>query len=688
MSSLLLPGLAAENIDPLRGFSAAETVKQRELEERYRSLTPGSERFRELLETLTRAPHPAGSAANRAVADVIANTMAKAGLEVERYPYEIYLPLHDQASASVALVTPERLPLNAMENVHPADPYSAHPDLHGGWNAYSASGEVTAPVVYANHARREDFEQLAEMGVEVAGKIVIARYGGNFRGYKEKYAADAGAVGLVIYSDPRDGGYRSGLEWPEGRHLDSSTIQRGSILTLPWTGDPLTPFEPAIPEGDPQRLDVGDVDLPTIPVTPLPWGSAREILERMQGLPAPRDWQGALPFTYRLTGGEELTVRLAVDQPHGMVTVENVVGFLRGRSAPDEWAVLGSHYDAWEFGAVDPNAGTAMLLLVAEALGQLASDGWQPERSIAIAHWDAEEFGIIGSAEWVEQFRDTLTSGGVLYLNADGAVSGGRVSSSAAPPVKQAIIDAMAVTATPSGESFQERWERQNGRELGLESFGNLGGGSDHVAFTTHIAMPAAGINVSSSAPIYHSAYDNFAWYEKHADTTFEHGPALARLDGTLALRFANATLIPYDLTAYAEDLDRHTRALEKQAGREFTDLRRAADRLRRATQATARKLAATLERPLSQARAAELNRLLLEIPRTLAHDDGMGFGPWYRSLWASPDPTSGYASWMLPGIRWALDQGTGVDTEEARLVRALDEMTARVRELNRRAGP
>ena len=422
----------AESPSTFDGFGVHASRRQNDLERRFLAL-PSSSACRAKLERITRDPHPSGSPANAAVAEYLAETMAAAGLRVETYEYDAWMPDY-RPRITVALVRPIRLPLNTQEYILPEDPYSAHPDLTGGWNAYSASGDVTAGVVYVNYGRREDFQQLRELGVSLQGRIAVARYGGNYRGFKARYAEDAGAVGVIIYSDPANYGYRGGPVYPEGKQWSESTVQRGSIKTLPYDGDPLTPFVAAL-AGDTsgvQRLDPDQVGLPRIPVTPLAYGSATEILSRMTGAAVPADWQGGLPFAYRLEGGEALTVRLQVEQPHQLVRIVDVCGSVEGSQWPGQEVILGSHYDAWTFGAVDPNGGTAMLLTLAQSLGKLARKH-PPRRSITICHWDAEEYGIIGSTEFVEQHAERLQASTVAYINADMAVAGPNPSGSASP---------------------------------------------------------------------------------------------------------------------------------------------------------------------------------------------------------------------------------------------------------------
>ena len=689
-SLLLLLPASAQSGGPPTGF-APETAEQQRACEAQLIDEPTPEAFRAHLAELTDEPHPAGTPANDQVRAYIDSVMTAAGLSTTEYPYDLYMPSPSSAAETeVALVTPIRQPLNRQEYVLEADPFSADPALTAGWNAYAGSGEVTGEVVYANYGRRADFEALDSMGVDLEGKIVVARYGGNFRGYKAKYAEEYGAAGLLMYTDPADGGYTEGLPYPEGRYLSESMVQRGSILT-PLGGDPLTPGEPALPTGsgaDVDRLDPSEADLPEIPVTPLPYRSAAEILSRMSGAAVPDGWQGGLPFAYRVTGGSDLTVRLAVDQPKSLTRATNIVGRVRGAEHPDEWVILGSHFDAWTFGATDPNSGTAMLLSLAEALGTLADAGCRPDRSILIAHWDAEEYGILGSTEWVEQLSDSLRNGAVAYINADGAASGTRFGAAAAPSLKGPLLDAARAVSYPGAEADTTTvYDHLVARTDSASRLGNLGGGSDHVGFYTFAGVPSMEASFSSTTPVYHSAYDSFAWYRRFADSTFAHGPALTRVDGVLALRLANADVLPYDVPRYAEDLRSHVAALAERAAAQdmdppFSPLRAAVDTLATAADAFA---AARDERLASGAppNTAALNETLLSLEQAFRYADGLQFGDQFRSLYASPNPFNGYASWMLPGLRYPVETDAS-DEALAKWTRvyrdAVETLTDRVR--------
>ncbi|MFB6230313.1 MAG: M28 family peptidase [Salinibacter sp.] len=688
--TLLVVVLPARAQDTLPGFTPSHAEQQRACEAQLAD-QPQSAPFRRHLKELTDEPHPAGTPANDRVRAYIDSVMGAAGLSTTEYPYDVYMPAPESAyDTEVALVTPVRKPLNRQEFIHDEDRFSAHPDLRPAWNAYSGSGDITREVVYANYGRKKDFERLDSMGVNLDGKIVIARYGGNFRGYKAKYAEEYGAAGLLMYTDPADGGYTDGIPYPEGRYLSESMIQRGSILT-PLGGDPLTPNGPSLPVGakaDVDRLDPSEADLPEIPVTPLPHGSATEILERMAGEAVPNGWQGGLPFAYRVTGGPDLTVRLKVDQPKQLTRATNVVGTVRGTEHPNEWIILGSHFDAWTFGATDPNSGTAMLLTLAEALGSLADNGCRPDRSILIAHWDAEEYGILGSTEWVEQLEDSLQAGAVAYLNADGAVSGANFGGAAAPSLKGPLLNAARSVSYPGADDDTTSvYDHLANRTDDGDLLGNLGGGSDHVGFYTYAGVPSGSVGFSGNTPVYHSAYDNFAWYKRFADTSFVYGPALARVDGTLALRLANADVLPYDVPRYAEDLRSHVKSLAETAQAHgmdpsFAPLMKAIDTLDQAAATFVEARDARLaDGPLPD--AAAVNETLLSLEQAFQYAEGMPFGDQYRSLYASPNPFNGYASWMLPGLRYPIETDAPAATIErwtAVYRDAIETLTERVR--------
>ena len=671
------------------GYSPMRWKNQLQIEEDFLKQI-NSTSFKTHLKKLTERPHVVGSEANAEVQRYMSEVMQQAGFEVTQYPYDLYLP-NQPGSSLIEIVTPSRAVLNQKEDVIPDDPFSADPELWKGWNAFSGSGDVTAEVVYANYGRKEDFEKLKELGVDVKGKIVLARYGGNFRGFKAKFAEANGAAGLIIFTDPKDSGYTKGLVYPEGPYYNKSTIQRGSLLTTDFTGDPLTPFEPALPlDGKKKikRLDPKQAQLHTIPVTPIAYGEAEKILGQMEGKAVPQSWQGGLPFTYRLEGGSSLTVRLKVDQKINFVRAANVVGMLKGSEAPDEWIILGCHFDAWGFGATDPNSGTAMLLSLSETLGELKKQGYAPKRSILIGHWDAEEHGVIGSSEWVEQMRDQLHAKGVVYMNFDGGVSGKNFGASAAPTLKKLLIETSKMVNYPyTDQSLFEFWKKDTQNE---PSIGNLGGGSDHIAFYMHAGVPS--LSGGAGGPnLYHSNYDSFQFYEQFVDPEFQMGPMVEHMAGLMALRMANAELIPYNLNRYAADLKLHfTNATNKIKAfdpnfRGFNRTNAAISSLGVISENLSSELQSFLmEGNFSKKDLKIMNQQLIALEKSFLSEQGMYFGKWYKSLYASSDPFSGYAAWILPGLEYeiALKSSKRLEEWDGRYADAIKSLETKMKQL------
>jgi N-acetylated-alpha-linked acidic dipeptidase len=672
-----------------QGFSKGSLEKQEEIEQQFLKSVDFS-RFKTHLVAITSEPHVAGSAANERVKDYLVSTMKAAQWDVVVHPYDVYLS-KEPGESLVELVSPVRMPLNQQENIISDNPFSENPGLWKGWNAYSGSGDITAEVVYANYGTKADFERLLALGIDIKGKIVLARYGANFRGYKAKFAEAYGAAGLLIFTDPGDSGYAKGLVFPEGIYYNESSVQRGSLLTVNWTGDPLTPFEPALPvdgKTKVKRLNPEEVELPKIPVTPIPYGAAREIISRMNGKPVPAGWQGGLPYTYRIDGGPELKVRVKVEQKRGLVRANNVVGTLKGAIYPDEWIILGCHYDAWGYGSTDPNSGTAMLLSLSETLGKMAKEGKRPARSILIAHWDAEEHGVIGSAEWVEHFRDELGAKAVAYINLDAAVSGRNFGASSSPTLKKVLMESAKAVAFPdSSKTFYEVWAGAKEEP----SIGNLGGGSDHIAFYMHVGIPS--LNGGASGPtLYHTNYDDLYFYEKFADPSWKMGGAMEQLIGILSLRLANADFIPYQIGRYAQDLEGHFANAEKgvksynQNFGGFEKATQAIAEMKKSADALDQKLADRLASGNLDSRLiSSVNKDLLTLEKSFIDPKGMYFGAWYRSLYASTDPFSGYASWILPGIQYEIEMKANDKLQEwdDRYSAAITELQSRIDRIN-----
>ncbi len=566
----------AEEVDPAFGWPLAAWKQQRKLEESLLSGPPAAA-LRTWHDRFCARPHPAGTKQDQWMINELEGAFEDIGVKVERHDFWPYLPQFVSAEA-LAVDDGTPIALRIKEAPLPEDEYTTHPELLPGWNGYSGSGDVMGEVVYANYGTKADFEQLAKLGVSCAGKVVIARYGKNYRGYKAKFAEAAGAIGLVMYTDPADSGWGRGIMYPEGGWAHESSIQRGSIKTLAYPGDPLTPFEPATK--DAKRLDPDGVPLPRIPVQPMGWRAAQEIIGRMRGEAVPKGWQGGLPYAYRLTGGSKLQVRLRIEQKRAVTQTSNVLGVIRGAKHPAQKIIVGCHFDAWTFGAGDPHAGTIVLYAVAQAFAQAARSGSPPDRTLVFANWGAEEMGIIGSTEWCEANRDDLLANGVAYINLDMAAMGTKFRCSADPLLQEVVTAAtMLVTQAGADKSVHAAWTADTG---GKPKFGVLGGGSDHVGFVCHLGIPSMALGAGGSQGVsYHSGHDNLTWYRKVVGDDYAGAQMLAQVCKIVVARLANAPLIPYGLGAYGGAANEHLDALEARAkelefAATFQDLREA----------------------------------------------------------------------------------------------------------------
>ena len=465
------------------------------------------------------------------------------------------------ATTPVSAPQPARrgvLPLAVTEPNLAIDPATAHPDLDIAWNAWSGSGVAEAGVVYVNYGRREDFERLAALGIDPRGKIAIARYGGNFRGYKAKFAEAAGCVGLVIFTDPADSGFTKGKTWPDGGTWASAEcVQRGSLITLPYIGDPLTPGREAT--RDAERVPVESVELPKIPVQPIGYGAAREILSRMKGAESPKEWRGGLPCDYRIDDAG-LKLRLEVEQTRAVTPTANVVARLEGAVLPRESVIIGAHHDAWCFGAADPLAGTICMLEAARTFVDLAREGKRLDRSLVFAAWGAEEYGIFGSTEFVERDAAGLAREAVAYINLDMAAMGLKPGAAVSPTLRPAVAKALALAPDATGgATAAEIWAKDDGGAL---RFGDLGGGSDHVAFWCHAGIPSISLSAGGGeGTSYHSNYDTVAWYRAAVGVDYASARLVTGIVNATVATLADARTQHISLTAFIDDGSRAVEA-------------------------------------------------------------------------------------------------------------------------------
>ncbi len=565
------------------------------------------------------------------------------GLSVERHEFWAYLS--KPVDAGLWIVEPVESALPISESAIAGDPFALEGVPEFGFNAYAASGDVTGEVVYANQGTKEDFARLAELGVDCAGKIVIARYGGNYRGFKVKYAEDAGAAGLLIYTDPADSGYVKGIQYPEGGWQTESCIQRGSIKTTPWPGDPLTPFVEATE--DAERLDPSEVGLPTIPVQPIGWAAARAIMERMQGEFVPGGWQGGLPLAYRLTSEGGVKVRLKIDQERGLVRSANVIATLEGAVWPDEKVIIGCHHDSWGYGASDATSGMISLLESARSFAEMAKAGQRPARSIVFCGWGAEEQGIIGSVEWVEANREMLEKSAVAYINLDMASMGPQFGAGASPSLKRLIVEAarsVPQARDPQQSVYEEWFARSPDKEAeGEPTIGWLGGGSDHIGFVCHVGVASASLGGGGSpGTAYHTARDTLTWYRQVVGEDYEPALMIARMTNAVASRLANAPVPPMDVNRAKLDIARELRALAETYEEQALVLGALSDEL-------AGHIPEHDPATLTTADVIRADR------RWLAQA-GLDSRNWFKNRLVATDPTNGYGAWPLPEVRAALE--------------------------------
>lgn len=665
-----------------------------------------TDRLRDWHDLLGSEPHVAGTPGDERVVERIERAFEEMGLEVRRHEFWALLPR--PLSAVLQIVSPEPRDLILQESPLDDDRFTRHPSLDPGWNAFSGSGDAIGPVVYANYGRREDFERLASLGVPVRGSVVIARYGGNYRGFKAKFAQEAGASGLVIYTDPADAGYARGLVYPEGGYANETCIERGSLLTLPYVGDALTPFVEAT--RDAHRLEVSEIGLCTIPVQPIGYGAALEIMKRMTGAgvaeQAPtRSWQGGLPVPYRFTGGESLRLRIKVEQDREIRRSANVIGLVKGAAEPERLVVVGCHHDAWGFGASDPLAGTITLMEAARVVGEACAGGRSPRRSIAFCAWGAEEFGIIGSTEWVEGRRDVLSSDAVAYVNLDMAAMGVEFGASSSPSIRRVITRAAAEVrqARDPSRSVLEAWvgRSADAGDPGMPAFGDLGGGSDHVAFWCHVGVASAGLGAGGSlGTSYHSIYDTLEWYRRVVGEDYEPAAMITRVAAGTAWRLADEAVAPIEPHATVSSFRRHLRDISARGvsaglwsapGGARTEepvdpLGPVAEPLE-GIDAEALKTESVVRESasgwiegagsLDESERADRTGRLVATDRAWVVADGLPGRPWYRNVFAAPDRDSGYAAWMVPLLRAAVE-----DKDPAAVASALESYRGVMRSL------
>ena len=655
--------LYAQTSSILRGFTYESSIVQKKYEEAFKRLT-SPETCRRELRYLTEEPHLAGTENSYKIAQYLHKKYQEYGLDAQIYEYTVYLPY--PIEVRVEMIAPTHYLASGKEESWEWDKDSYETNIVAGYNAYSPDGDVTADLIYVNKGLPDDYQKLAEMGISVEGKIAMARYGGSYRGVKAKIAEEQGAAGLIIYSDPADDGYMKGDVYPRGPWRSADAIQRGTVKYIfQHAGDPLTPGWASTKEA--HRIPITEAtDLPRIPVAPLAYRDAEPLLRALAGPNVPRGWQGGLPFAYHIGPGLA-KVRLKVRSEHKNRSIYNVIAKLNGTKSPDQWVILGNHHDAWVYGAADPGSGTATLLEVARCLGQLAKEGYRPKRTIVFANWDAEEFGIIGSAEWAEDLKAELQQKVIAYLNVDTATTGTEFYASAVPSLKPLVKEVAQTVMDPqTHQTVYEAWRQD--QENYVPRVGNLGSGSDHSPFIGHLGIPSISMGFYGPYGVYHAMQDNFYWMERFADPTFRYHVAMAQIWGIMGLRLAEADILPFDYARYADELLSHLKALQNE-NKHSTITKDRPERLRallRKWEIIASDLHKDLAARLESGERVEtetINRSLRGLERILTSESGLPLRPWYKHLAYAPGLHSGYAAAIFPGIQDALEMN---DEEQA----------------------
>ena len=731
MVSVVLLPLNAQEL-PLAGYSNDSSRAERQWEDKFRAI-PSADRMRDAMQLLSAYPHNVGTAYDKQNAEWIAARLTEYGFQTQIETFDVLYPTPKERA--VELVAPTIFQAKLQEPGIPEDPTSnQESEQLPTYNVYSIDGDVTAPLVYVNYGVPDDYEELARHGVSVQGAMVIARYGGSWRGIKPKVAAEHGAIGCIIYSDPRGDGYFAGETYPRGAWRPKDGVQRGSVADMPlYAGDPLTPGVGAKPGV--KRLAIADAPTITkIPVLPISYSDAEPLLAAIGGEVAPEAWRGALGLTYHLGPGPA-KVHLKVKSNWDQKTIYDVIGKIPGAQFPDEWIIRGNHHDAWVNGAQDPLSGQVALLEEARAMGELLKTGWRPKRTIVYAAWDGEEPGLLGSTEWVEEHAPELDQKAVVYINSD-VVARGFLSMGGSHTLEKFINDVVRgiddpekhisiwkreqLAAIAQASSPQERAELRERTDHRIEA---LGSGSDFSPFLQHLGIAALdlGFGGEENGGVYHSIYDDFYWFTHFSDTNFVYCRAMSQTAGSAVMRLADADLLPFEFGDFADTIQTYVRELKALAtserdgiierNREIEEgaFNAAADPTKKNVAPKAEAVPPYLNfAPLDNSAAilqhsaeryaqawdksgaahgatpspevsAEVNGLLRQSERRLISSAGLPGRPWYKHQIYAPGFYTGYSVKTLPAVREAIEQKkwTEVDADIATVSKILEDEAA-----------
>lgn len=663
----------APSIAPIRGFPPDQWKAQHEREEQAKAI-PQAERLKIYMERIAAKPHHAGSPGSKAVADYLSAQLTEWGFDTRIETFQALIPY--PTTRALEMTAPVRFKAKLAEPAIPEDPSTPQENQLPTFNAYGSSGDVTGPLVYVNYGQPEDFEFLKKLGIDLKGKIVIARYGRSWRGLKPKLAQDNGAVGCLIYSDPREDGFFQNDVYPKGPMRPADGVQRGSVMDMAlYPGDPLSPGWAS--EAGSKRLNRDDAKtILKIPVLPISWADALPLLQQLSGPVVPEAWRGALPITYH-SGPGPATVHLQIDLDWSTRPLYDVIATIPGSTAKEQSIIYGNHHDAWVNGASDPASGASVLLETARTLSVLRKQGWQPKRTIMLALWDGEEYGLLGSTEWVEKHMEELERSGAVYINSDSTgrgplVSGGSDSLEtfvnevlrdvADPATSKSLLEAARArrpAAAPAPAGAAPAAEPRD-RAFHLES---LGSGSDYVAFLDHAGVASLNLGFGASDGVYHSIYDTPAWYQQFSDGDRTYGKALTQVMATVILRLADASVLPFDYGALSGSTARWIEEIRKHLpkGAPKVDLRPVSAQLTRlslASKAYEEELAIWTKRAGTSApdKLAKVDESMRRTERALLTAEGLPRRDWYRNQVYAPGLLTGYSSKTLPGVREAVE--------------------------------
>lgn len=713
VTSLVSNALAQSTGQPMLGFDAAGATAQRSLEAKFDSFLK-AENLRTMMKRLSARPHHVGSPYDKDNAEYMLALYKQWGFDAQIEEFSALFPT--PKTRVLELTAPTKFTASLTEPPLTEDSTSNQTSEQlPPYNAYSIDGDVTGPLVYVNYGVPRDYDELESRGIDVKGKIVIARYGGAWRGIKPKVAAEHGAIGCLIYSDPRNDGYYQGDVYPKGAFRNEHGVQRGSVADMPlYPGDPQTPGVGSTKGA--KRLAVKDTPtLTKIPVLPISYADARPLLEALTGPMAPDGWRGALPIPYHIGPGPA-TVHLKLEFNWDVKPIYNVVATMKGSERPDQLVIRGNHHDAWVNGASDPVSGQVVMLEEARALGELAKTGWEPKRSIVYCSWDGEEPGLIGSTEWVETHAARLRKNAAIYINTDSNGRGflgvggshtlerfiGQVARDVIDPEKNISVDDRARALQILQGSPEDRREARDRADLRIDA---LGSGSDFTPFLQHIGVPSLnlGFGGEDGSGSYHSNYDSFDAYVRFIDTDFSYGVALAQVCGRAVMRFANAPVLPYEfgnladtMAIYIREVTQLTDSMRTETAEtnarlrdgiytkvadpkqtyvapqaqppvpflNFAPLQNALVRL----QESARRYQASYARHAGQASprppSAELDQALIDVERAMTREAGLPRRPWFKHAIYAPGFYTGYGVKTLPGVREAIEQRTWTEAQ------------------------